>query len=85
MCSGKGNVMPVSDFDKEKSCQGCPDRVIEPNCHDDCDGYKWRIEQNEKRKAARRAEAEILGAACDAVKRSKRLDSSLRMMRYKKK
>lgn len=74
------------EFDKRKSCQGCPDRTIEPNCHDTCeDGYKWRIKQNEKRKAARRAEAEILGAACDAVERSKRLDSSLRMMRYKKK
>ena len=71
--------------DKEKSCNGCPDRVADPNCHDTCGGYKRRVEKNEKVKAAKREMTEFVGAACDAVERSKRLDSSLRMMRYKKK
>ena len=73
------------EHDKEKSCDGCPDRVADPNCHDTCGGFKKRTENNEKVKAAKRELTEFVSTACDAVERSKRLDSSLRMMRYKKK
>lgn len=27
---------------EERVCIGCPDRTVEPNCHDSCEGYKKR-------------------------------------------
>lgn len=34
----------VETFDKFKTCQGCPDRCISPNCHMTCPGYLKRQE-----------------------------------------
>lgn len=30
------------EFDTYKSCQGCPHRTAEPNCHATCEGYLAR-------------------------------------------
>ena len=34
----------IDNYDdvEEKSCQDCTERVVEPNCHDTCRGYKKR-------------------------------------------
>ena len=34
----------IDNYDdvEEKSCQNCTERVISPNCHDNCRGYKKR-------------------------------------------
>ena len=34
----------IDEYDdvEERSCQGCTDRVVEPNCHDTCRGHKKR-------------------------------------------
>lgn len=33
------------EFDKSKTCKGCPDRVADPNCHTTCSGYLTRVEK----------------------------------------
>ena len=43
----------MSQFDKYKTCKGCPDRV--GGCHDDCDGYKSRCEKQKEINDNRRA------------------------------
>ena len=48
--------------DKFETCQDCPDRTIEPNCHEDCDGYKYRQLIKAKENAARRKDAEFRDA-----------------------
>ena len=35
-------------MDKFKTCKDCPDRTIEPNCHENCEGYNYRKSENEK-------------------------------------
>lgn len=30
---------------KFHTCQGCPDRSIDPNCHNECEGYKYRAKR----------------------------------------
>lgn len=35
---------------KFHTCKGCPDRTVEPNCHNTCQGYIYRQEQFEKRR-----------------------------------
>lgn len=42
--------------DKDKTCKDCPDRTIEPNCHETCEGYKKRQKKQEKINEARRME-----------------------------
>ncbi len=37
---------------KFESCRDCPDRQIEPNCHDTCQGYIFR--KNKKDKARKK-------------------------------
>lgn len=63
------------EFDKHKSCKGCPDRATEPNCHDNCTGYKARQELNEKKKAAQRENTAFVSATCDAVERTKNAEA----------
>lgn len=41
-------------IDKFKTCQNCPDRCIEPNCHTTCEGYLARKKMYEKISEARR-------------------------------
>ncbi len=35
-------------MDKFETCQNCPDRTVEPNCHMTCEGYLFRSEKAEK-------------------------------------
>lgn len=49
-------------FNKEESCEGCPDRCPDPNCHDTCRGYKIRQQKKEKENAERRKDAEFKDA-----------------------
>ena len=30
------------------SCKHCPDRCADPNCHETCEGYKYRTERIKK-------------------------------------
>lgn len=39
-------------FDTYKSCYGCPNRA--PGCHGRCQGYQYRVKENEKRNQERR-------------------------------
>lgn len=71
------------EHDKRKTCKGCPDRTLEPNCHDDCDGYKWRIAENEKKKAAIKKDAECLSALIEGVERTKSSENSKKAIRRK--
>ena len=65
--------------DKEKSCNGCPDRVADPNCHEYCGGFKRRTKRNEKVKAAKRQETEYIAALCEAVDRTQSSESALKL------
>ena len=65
--------------DKDKSCDGCPDRVADPNCHDYCKGYKRRVKRNEKVKAAKRKDTEYIAALCEAVDRTQSSESALKL------
>ena len=60
-----------SCHNKFDSCDGCPDRVADPNCHDTCRGNLWRMAENKRKKAAQRAETDYVAAKCDAVKKAK--------------
>ena len=44
-------------FDKEKSCKDCPDRTVQPNCHETCKGYIKRCEIRKERNEKARQEA----------------------------
>lgn len=44
---------------KFHTCKGCPDRTVEPNCHNTCQGYIYRHEQFEKRREKAKSEADI--------------------------
>lgn len=45
----------MAEFDKYKSCKGCPDRWCEgtTSCHSTCEGYLSRVKQNEKKREER--------------------------------
>jgi len=32
------------------TCEGCPHRCADPNCHTECKGYWYRQKKNEERK-----------------------------------
>lgn len=39
-----------TDHNKFHSCQNCPDRCIEPNCHMTCEGFLFRQKKKEEEK-----------------------------------
>lgn len=43
-------------FDKYKTCKDCPDRSVNPACHDTCDGYKFRCQKQKEINDRRRAD-----------------------------
>lgn len=45
----------MSELDdiKFRTCQNCPDRSVEPNCHMTCEGYLFRCEKLKKAKEGR--------------------------------
>jgi hypothetical protein len=56
------------EHDKYKDCIGCPDRVADPNCHDKCEGYKYRQDKQAKLNEGRRRELEYLEVKISAVR-----------------
>lgn len=42
------------EHNKFDSCDGCPDRTADPNCHDTCKGYLYRQAERQKRTKERR-------------------------------
>lgn len=58
--------------DKFKTCKGCPDRCIEPNCHDGCEGYKTRQEKNAKIKAEKIKDSEFKAMKIGVMDKTKR-------------
>ena len=48
----------MAQIDKFKTCKGCPDRSIHPNCHTSCEGYLHRVERQEAINKKRRQEAD---------------------------
>lgn len=64
-------------FDKYKSCKGCPDRTVHPACHDDCEGYKARCQEQAERKRYLKSKTKIPTAhyekaKIDVIKRNKK-------------
>ena len=41
------------EHNKFVTCKDCPDRTVEPRCHDTCRGYLFRQERFEKIREAR--------------------------------
>lgn len=66
----------MSNFDKEKSCNGCPDRVVEPNCHMTCEGYLKRVAKRqlikERHLEATKGTREAYVEKRDAIAKTKR-------------
>lgn len=46
---------------KFDTCYGCPDRCVEPNCHDTCRGYLYRVAEGERHNKERRKSFEYHG------------------------
>lgn len=59
-------------YNKFESCSGCPDRTIEPNCHDTCSGYLYRQAKNERQKEQKRKEYDYKDYKIDRVEETKR-------------
>ena len=47
-----GGKLVIADT-KEKTCKGCPDRTVEPNCHMTCEDYLRRVEKTKELKELR--------------------------------
>ena len=56
--------------DKEKTCLGCPDRSVEPNCHTTCPGY---LKRKERFDVARQRRIENVEMRHDLARRTARL------------
>lgn len=57
-------------MNKFKTCKDCPDRTVEPNCHDKCKGYKARQEQNAKLVEAKRKDRDFTSFKVEAVEKT---------------
>ena len=49
------------EHNKFRTCYGCPDRTVEPNCHDTCRGYIYRHAEGERLKEERRKDFDYYG------------------------
>ena len=58
-------------MNKFKTCKDCPDRTVEPNCHDTCKGYKARQEQKAKVIEAKRKDRDFNDFKIEAVEKTK--------------
>jgi hypothetical protein len=65
--SGIGNV-----HNKFNSCYGCPDRSVDPNCHDTCRGYLYRQAERTKINEQKIKDFEYKGCKIDRVADSKK-------------
>ena len=60
-------------MDKYKSCEGCPDRQWEPvNCHETCEGYLFRCEENRKKKELKRKDSDYDAFKKERVRETKK-------------
>lgn len=60
------------EHNKFETCEECPDRSIEPNCHNTCRGYLYRREKIAERKKEKAKEIDFIGFKLDRVTESKR-------------
>lgn len=64
----------VSAQNKFNSCEGCPDRTVEPNCHMSCEGYTFRKNRIEKFTQVKKEQQTIDNyEMSQIIKRSKRI------------
>lgn len=59
-------------MNKFESCEGCPDRTIEPNCHITCEGYIFRLEKIAKLRESRRKDFDFYDFKYKTVENSKK-------------
>lgn len=65
-----------SCHNKFETCKDCPDRSIDPNCHDSCKGYLYRAAENEKRRAAQREDSEFIATKWELMRKAKKHPST---------
>ena len=53
-----------------KTYKDCPDRTLEPNCHETCEGYKYRLKEAEKLKEVKRKERAVDDFKVEAVEKT---------------
>lgn len=54
------------------SCEDCPDRCINPNCHSVCRGYIFRSQKRQKINNTRKKEGDYCGFKRTAIYNSKK-------------
>lgn len=59
-------------MNKFESCEGCPDRTIEPNCHITCEGYIFRLEKSERLKKLRKKDFDYYDFKKNVVENAKK-------------
>ena len=69
---GVARVEVVTMFDKFKSCEDCPDRTVEPNCHMTCEGYIFRCQKNEKSKESKNENVEFGNFKRETIRKTKK-------------
>ena len=57
------------EHNKFESCDGCPDRTIEPNCHDTCRGNLYRVAEREKERKERRKDFDYYSYRKEAIQK----------------
>ena len=57
---------------KFDTCDGCPDRTVEPNCHSTCRGYLYRQAERAKINDQKIKEFEYKGFKVDKVNDTKK-------------
>lgn len=65
----------MSELDdiKFKTCQGCQDRSIEPNCHMTCEGYLFRCENIRKSKERKNENCDYADFKRQTVRRTQKV------------
>ena len=63
-------------IDKFKSCKDCPDRSVEPNCHNTCEGYLARCEKSKKIREQKDAYFKVLNYEQERLTRLSKRDKS---------
>lgn len=58
------------EHNKFNTCWNCPDRSIEPNCHETCKGYLYRQAERDKRNKERRKNFDYFEYKKDAIQKS---------------
>ena len=64
--------MTLEEFKFKRCPSDCPDRSIEPNCHETCEGYLFRCEENKKKRQRRRVETDFYNFKKERVRDTKK-------------